>query len=222
MSVASDQIENGLVHPHSLDHWGDIGRELADVLRRRNGCYACESSLLIRPLQRTRAPLGLIEWNAAKLWKDSYNLDLGDVLFFAEDVFGGRSAVANEICYFDPETSTFEVVAGSINGWAGWLMAEFEVRTGYPLAHEWQLHNGPLTAGQFFSQGSHSLSAEGSKLKNLYHEEEVAGMLSRAVIAHRIGDVPDGAEVIFEVRNSRWSSEKSSPAFHSGDTIPNC
>ena len=64
-----------------------LADELTEMLRLKNGFYAYESSLLVRPIRNERSPLGLLEWNAPELWKASYSDNLVDVLFFAEDVF---------------------------------------------------------------------------------------------------------------------------------------
>src|ERR1700683_3555570 len=65
-----------------------VGDELLGLLSIRNGFYAFESALLIRPLYSESDPLGLVQWNRADLWKSEYKSKLGDVVCFAEDIFG--------------------------------------------------------------------------------------------------------------------------------------
>lgn len=69
--------------------------------------------------------------------------------FFAEDVFGGRFCIKNSKVYtFDPETGSLEYLADDIESWAQILLSDYEVLTGYPLAHQWQKQNGQLAAGK--------------------------------------------------------------------------
>jgi hypothetical protein len=39
---------------------------------------------------------------------------------------------------FGPETGAGEIVSETLAAWAGCVLDEFEVETGFPLAHAWQ------------------------------------------------------------------------------------
>ncbi len=109
LSISSGPIRDPVAGASFLDRWGSLGRELAELLRRKNGVYAFESALQVRPLQSEVPPLGLVEWNAPELWKGEYIDDLDSVLFFAEDIFGCQFCIrGDQICSFDPETAFFE------------------------------------------------------------------------------------------------------------------
>ncbi len=185
-----------------LQRWGALGNQLAEVLRRRNGFYAYESSLLVRPYQHAAKPLGLVEWNAAELWKATYEENLEEVLFFAEDIFGCQFCIhAQAVCSFDPETGQLDEISDSLTGWAKLVLDDFEYQTGYPVAHAWQVQNGPLAPGMrllpkvlFVLGGKH-------EAENLYALEDVKGMIFRASIANQLRDVPDGEEIIIEIVN---------------------
>ena len=79
-----------------LSGWGSLGNELAKFLRLKNGFYAFESALLVRPLFSYDAVFGLKEWNDPALWIDQYSVDLKGFLFFAEDLFGCQFALHND------------------------------------------------------------------------------------------------------------------------------
>lgn len=203
LSVASEPIADVLGRGVALQHlskWGKLGEELAELLACRNGFYAYESALCVRPLCHKASPLGLSEWNVDNLWKSKYIDNLTNVLFFAEDVFGGQFCIRGEaICTFDPETGALEEVSSSLGSWAEGLMADYEYRTGYPLAHAWQVENSPLLPGLRLLPKVPFICGGRYEAANLYPLDEVRGMLFRASIANQIQDLPDGAQVVFDV-----------------------
>jgi hypothetical protein len=143
-AAAADQVT-----PTGVPFECSAGSELINLLRIKNGFYAFESALLLRPLSNQNHPLGIKEWNAPELWRDEYSVPLGDALFFAEDIFGGQFCVKERaIHYFDPETGRFERVSASLEEWAKLLLFEqMNYWTGYTLGHEWQIQNQTLPPG---------------------------------------------------------------------------
>ncbi len=187
-----------------LRRWAHIGKELEQMLAARNGFWAFESSLLVRPFYNETAPLGLLQWNEKQLWKGSYSIDLDHVLFFAEDAFGCQHClVGDTVSVFDPETGQFEGVASSLQGWAEAVIGDYEYRTGYPLAHAWQIQNHPLQPGTRLLPNIPFVLGGKYELKNLHISNEVEGMIFRASIANQIRDVPDGCQVVLELVNKR-------------------
>ena len=189
-----------------LRSWGRIGSELAEVLIGRNGFWAYESSLLFRPFRNGTAPLGLIEWNEKVLWKGEYAFELGEVLFFAEDAFGCQYCIENEkIKLFDPETAQFEKLAESLDEWAQIIIQDYEYRTGYPLAHDWQIQNKPLAPGTRLHPNVPFVLGGKYELENLHIGADIEGMIFRANIANQIKDIPDGWQIILEIINKKES-----------------
>jgi RHS repeat-associated protein len=183
-----------------LGRWGALGKELAEILSRRNGFYAYESALLVRPLRHQGPPVGLLEWNGHGLWRDQYVVDLSEVLFFAEDIFGGQFCLrGDQVCSFDPETGLFEVTGASLGGWINDLLADYEFRTGYPLAHGWQVMNAPLPPGVRLLPKTPFVCGGKYEVENLYPLNDVKAMRFRASIANQIRDLPDGSQIILEV-----------------------
>ena len=207
LSIASDSInciiDDVLLFSY-LREWGPLGKELAELLIQRNGFYAFESSLLVRPFQHDYSPLGLLQWNDDDLWKGQYAEDLSDVLFFAEDVFGGQFCIQGEkIFSFDPETGQMDAMSSSIDDWANNLVADYEFRTGYPLAHAWQIENSPLPPGMRLLPKTPFVCGGEYHIGNLYPLNDVEGMRFRAIIANQIRDLPDGAQIIIDTDTKR-------------------
>ncbi len=199
LSIASESIGGPLNGADVLNGWGILGKELAEMLKSKNGFYAYESALLVRPLHIAQSPLGLLEWNAPKLWQAEYVENLSAAFFFAEDVFGGQYCVREDkICTFDPETGIFEEMSTSLGAWAEDVMANYQFRSGYPLAHEWQLANGVLPVGVRLLPKIPFVCGGKFELENLYPLADVQGMLFRASIANQIRDLPDGAEIVLK------------------------
>jgi hypothetical protein len=183
-----------------LSAWNLLGTQLGALITERNGFWAFESALLVRPLSKAGIPHGLIEWNDPTLWKSKFGDELNGVLFFAEDVFGCQFAIRNRyICTFDPETGRFEDFSDSLESWATRLLEDSEFRTGYPLAHDWQNQNHPLKAGSRLLPKLPFVVGGKFEVSNLYESDEVDGMVFRAYLASQIRNVPDGGEIILEI-----------------------
>jgi hypothetical protein len=180
-----------------------IVEELADMLEARNGFFAFESALLVRPSASKAGSgvLGLGQWNAGGLWRNGYDGMAGDLLFFAEDIFGGQFAFqGDEVWTFDPETGESTWFASDLEGWAEHVLAEHEVLTGFPLAHEWQQIYGQIPVGQRLVPKIPFVLGGAFSLDNLFALNELEAMRYRADIAVQIRDLPEGATVNLKIR----------------------
>ena len=90
-------------------------------------------------------------------------------------------------------------ISDSLEGWAEEVLAEYEVLTGHPLAHEWQATSGKLPAGIRLLPKTPFVCGGEFELANLYALSDVEGMTFRASLANQIRDLPDGAEIQFKV-----------------------
>ena len=200
LSSASIADEAPAVGPFVGDVLAEpLGRELAELLVLRNGFYAFESALLVRPLNFTDSPLGIVQWNDESLWRHAFETNFSGVLFFAEDIFGVQFCInGNEISSFDPETGEFQPVANTLRGWASWVVEDYRVRTGWPLAHEWQLRYGAIEPGQRLLPKKPFVLGGEFAIENLYKLNEVEGVLFRASIAVQLRDCPDGSTVVLQ------------------------
>ena len=88
-----------------LDHLGEIGTSIRDVLAKKNGFFCLSprfNSFLQLPSRRRR---GLAEWNSSDLWKADYRGLADNIFCFAEDVFGQQFVVhEGKIGTFEVET----------------------------------------------------------------------------------------------------------------------
>lgn len=199
LSYASEAISRAPVDSFALKGWGQIGIDLARALQERNGFYAFESALLLRPFQRLGQPLGIVEWNEPALWKSSYELDT-EALFFAEDAFGVQFCIRGDtVSSFEPETGGYEELATSFDGWIHALSLDLNTRVGFPIAQKWQRSNGALKCGERLLPKLPFVLGGKFENSNLYSLSDVDGMRLRASIANQIKNVPDGGQVVIEL-----------------------
>ncbi len=176
-----------------------VSEDLQELLAAKNGFYAFDSSLLVRPLQNATAPFGLLEWNNRSLWKYEFDEPYEDFTFFAEDIFGVQYCVQqSDIYVFDPETGIFEILCNSIGDWANIIIQDVNFRTGALIAKEWQNKYGKIQPGSRLLPKKPFVLGGGYEIENLYLCNELEGMRFRACIAKQIRDLPDGSEVIVD------------------------
>ncbi|MEU6464726.1 hypothetical protein [Streptomyces sp. NPDC046976] len=187
------EISSPALAPRMVDY-DKVPSRLHPLLDVKNGFYAFESALFVRPWG---GGVGSAEWwNAEDGWRTAYGESANGLTFFAEDVFGFQFAVDDERFYmFDPETAELDPVAASSGEWADCILEEFDELTGYSVAHLWQSLNGPLRCGfrltpavPFFLGGE--FKAEALKEKR---DLDVARM--RAHVYTQTKDLPDGSQV---------------------------
>ncbi len=181
-----------------------LGNELSGLLADNNGFYAFESALVVRPLDYNQHPLGIIQWNNPSLWRAEYKIDLGESMFFAEDVFGVQFCFKDDtILSFDPETGRFTKIGDTMEAWAQWILDNHRLRTGWPLAHQWQVQHGPLPKGMRLLPKVPFVCGGTFSVENLYTLNDVEGMRFRASIANQLVGVPDGTNVVFKIDKNK-------------------
>lgn len=186
--------------PDLEEHAGSSTAELLSLLHQKNGFYAFESALHVFPAQSTQSEMGLDSWNAPGCWRSAYDGMADGCLFFAEDAFGGQFTLKSGGIYqFDPETASQELLASDLESWAEALLSDYEVLTGYPLAHQWQARHGPLPSGKRLVPKLPFVVGGEFSIENLYLLDAVKGMQLRGSIATQIRDLPDGAELKLEI-----------------------
>lgn len=179
---------------------GALVSQLLEMLYKRNGFYALESALHVFPTHSSKDEIGICEWNENTLWCSAYKGFTDGCLFFAEDIFGGQFCIKDSKIYiFDPETGLLEYLADDIESWAKLVINDYEVLTGYSLAHKWQKQYGLLPAGKRLLPKVPFVMGGEFVLDNLYLVDAVEGMKFRANIACQIKDLPDGAQVRFNI-----------------------
>jgi len=202
LSISSDSLAQGqaMLAPELLGVAGKLGQELQALLNKKNGFFAFESALRVFPSCSSELSIGLDDWNSDNLWRKDYSGLADGCLFFAEDIFGGQFCIKNEVvCSFDPETGGLEEMAPSLEKWAKELLNEYNVWTGYSLAHEWQEHNGILANDTRLMPQTPFVCGGQFELGNLVAINAISGMRSRANLARQIVDLPDGAQIEFKI-----------------------
>ncbi len=179
---------------------GSLGDELAKFLQIKNGFYAFESALLIRPIASTDAVLGLKEWNDPELWIDQFSVDLKDLLFFAEDLFGCQFALHKDgVVRFEPEQGLYKSLSPSLEIWCDMILQDYDLHTEFSLAHSWQKDNEPLPPGNRLLPKVPFVLGGEYKADNLYSSKDVLGMHFCSKLANQIQDIPDGTDITFKI-----------------------
>jgi len=202
LAISGEPLGEAAFDCDALGSWGPVGRELSELLQMKNGCCAYESALIMRPLY-SRAIRGILEWNKPSLWRAEYKSVSAPILCFAEDLFGIQFCIVdNHVCTFDPETGEMKAQWTSLEEWANAILSDKNAMTGYPIAHEWQLINGPLLLGYRLIPKIPFVLGGEFKIENLFLMEDARGMLSRANIANQIHEIPDGTQIILQTKAS--------------------
>jgi hypothetical protein len=171
---------------------------LAPLLTRRNGFYALEGAVHVFPTGQS-SQTTLEVWNDPALWRSRYQDLDRDVVFFAEDIFGGQFGLRdNAVVSFDPETGALEPIAPSLDAWAELVLIDQSI-SGYPLAHSWQVANGALPSGQRLVPKQPFVLGGPFDSDNLYALPAIEGMLLRADLASQIRDLPDGTQIRYVI-----------------------
>jgi hypothetical protein len=175
-------------------------RSYLDLMSEKNGFYAFESALLVRPAFIKEGTItDSKNWNNIDLWKKAYQSLQPDAFFFAEDIFGNQFGVKNEsIIRFEAETGEVEFFANSIEDWAGMILKNFNLHTGYPIAKAWQAKYGPLKTGMRLILKQPMVLGGNIEIDNMVCWVDVKGMRARGPLAEQIKDVQDGEQIVFK------------------------
>jgi len=172
---------------------------LKKLLTEKNGFLAFEGALHVFPSGSTACGFSIEQWNSQDLWKHAYGDMIGEILFFAEDIFGDQFGIRNGSIYrFKPETAELEKAASSIEGWAGRILSNPNVEVGHGFATHWQKQHRTLLYEErlvplipFVVGGKYDMT-------NVVVRNCVEGMIDRASIAVQLKDVPDGTKITFD------------------------
>ena len=174
--------------------------ELSSMLHGKNGFYAFEAALHVFSAVDVLGTMDIEEWNSETLWRRDYGDLVTNHLFFAEDIFGGQYCIhGDKICFFDPETGETESVCDTLDLWAKSILEDYNYRTGFPLAHEWQSRHGALPSGSRLLPKVPFVCGGKFSVENLYLLDSVKGMRFRATLARQIKNLPNGAKIEFKL-----------------------
>lgn len=180
-----------------LDGAENLVEELSDLLANRNGFFAFESALHVYPSDRAALD-DIVRWNAADTWRSAYSGLADGALFFAEDVFGEQFCIMpGGVFRFEPETAERKLFAVDLKGWADRILKGYPEETGWVLAHDWQLINGPLPRGVRLVPRVPFVLGGDYALENLLPVESWRAMRYRGNLARTIHHTPDGQAVSY-------------------------
>jgi hypothetical protein len=186
--------------PSAVETGPLMGRLAAEIWSRKNGFYAFESALLVRPFSSHDLPLGVAEWNDPSGWKHNFDVDLSAEIFFAEDVFGEQFSLRESgVSKFNPETGEMDLFAESLDAWAEKVLENYALHTGQPLAHEWQRQHGSLQKGCRLAPKLPFVAGGEYVVSNLVSMSDVGLIEFRAQLANQIANLPEGAQIQIEI-----------------------
>ena len=193
--------------PPNLDGWitqhaGARLPELEYIYRHKNGFLAFDRALRFFAADPHVHDLSLSRWNSPRLWRDHYGSLADDLLFFADDIFGGQFCIREDgVFSFEPETGTLERLSDDLEGWAAVMLSETDYYTGRPLAVAWQEQFGVLEpTKRLIPTLLFTLGGEFS-LANLSAKDATLGMQIRGPIAQKIHDFPEGTKIRFVIKD---------------------
>jgi hypothetical protein len=197
--LASKSSDSTLAFSHKLSEFQT--RSLRVLLADKDGYYAFESALHLFPSRSVPGHIGVVEWNSRDLWKGEYGALIPDnLVFFSEDIFGVQFGLdENSVIEFDPETADIRFVADDVDDWAKLILSDYETITGFPIAHQWQIANGPLPVGTRLSPLTPFVLGGAFDLANIKCSNAVDGMRIRAPIARQIHDLSDNSRISLNV-----------------------
>lgn len=179
---------------------GTKNSDLAALLSQKNGFFAFESALRVFPAGSSPNSRALDDWNSSGLWRGSYgNLAVG-ALFFAEDIFGTQFCLKDGgVHSFDPETAEFRIIGETIEEWAKAILEDYDFYTGHSFAHDWQVRNGPLAPSDRLMPKLPFVLGGEFAIENFVAIDGAKAMRCRGNLARQIHDLPDGAQIRFEL-----------------------
>jgi hypothetical protein len=173
-----------------------VDEQLLYLLNEKNGFYAFEGSLHVFAVGQASGEPDLFDWNSDGLWRSEFSMLDRSTLFFAEDAFGGQFGLKDgSVVTFDPETGETSDCAESLQGWAGALLNDYRLLTGYPVAHAWQIQFGSIPPGMRLVPRTPFVLGGSFDIENLIAMPAVEAMRSRARLAAAINGRPDGAQI---------------------------
>lgn len=202
LSVASPPLLNaddGIDRDIARSEVGVHRDQLRNILGVRNGFLAFEGALRFLPSRTVPICYGLGEWNSEALWRYEYGSLADGCFFFAEDIFGGQFCINdNRIWTFDPETGERALIAETLDEWARKILDDYNLLTGYSLAHQWQEAHGKLTGRNRLLPKVPFVAGGGFEVSNLVAVDAAEGMRVRGAIARQIRYLPDGTSITIE------------------------
>lgn len=176
-----------------------VDTSLYGLLSQKNGFFAFEYALEVFPCGMSALSHPLREWNDGASWRSAYGKLSPKGTCFAQDVFGGQFVLAGSIYTFDPETGEVEPFASNLEEWAANVLSDYQVVTGYTIAHKWQSTHGRIAPRSRLTPVTPFVLGGEFSIENLVQMDAVRSLRLRGSLAQQIQDAPDGSKIIYEV-----------------------
>jgi hypothetical protein len=180
----------------SISAFGDVVAPLLELLDRKNGFAAFEQALLVLPSRATDALPGLGDWNDVRGWKRYYGSHVQSAFFFAQDLFCSQFGVDEHgVVRLEPESGELAIHSRNLEEWAAKVLGNYDLETGWSLAHEWQLRHGPLPIATRLLGRQPFVMGGDYVLENLAPVDVQVAAQKLGHLHEQIRDVPDGKKI---------------------------
>jgi hypothetical protein len=170
--------------------------QLEYMLSKNNGFYVFESALQVYTCKENDVVIDIYSWNAPDGWKSLYFSSLRDILFFSQDVFGSQFGLTGgSVIRFDPESGDIFEHSESLDEWAKMVCKDYDYQTGWSLAKQWQVKNGPLKSGYRLLPKIPFVIGGGYEVDNLLAVKAEEAMLEYGKLYRQISNAADGEKV---------------------------
>lgn len=162
--------------------------ELNTVLEEVNGFFAFNAGVQVFRVGAEGLGYDLEHWNDPATWKDAYRGLADDLFCFGQDIFGMQFAIdrADRVVLMDPETGGREDLGGSLEEWAGWLLADPDHNGQGETALGWQDSYGALEVTERLSHHTPLVLGGEHTVDNVVVRDAVAclRLLGPVAVAH--------------------------------------
>jgi hypothetical protein len=180
----------------NLDRSDGAFGELATLLTQHNGLTVFNAGLQVFHAGNEGLGPDLQIWNDPQTWKHTYEGLADGLLCFAQDLFGIQFALDRDaqVVRFDPETAERTPLGATLEDWAGWLLADPEVRGADAFATRWQDRHGALAHDERLIPLRLFTLGGAYDDDNLTVKDAAQCMRIRGPLAQTLYQLPDGAD----------------------------
>lgn len=96
-------------------------------------------------------------------------------------------------------SGSVSAIAGTVEAWAQAILDDYDVLTGYPLAHQWQVERGPIPPRSRLVPKVPFACGGEFEIENLVLLDAGEAMRARGQLATQLHELPDDARVTFRI-----------------------
>ncbi len=173
-----------------------------EFIKTTNGGYFYNNSLLVFGFAEYEEN----QWNSVymnTILNDNYQKLVGELYFFAQDIFGNPFAFrGKEVVFLNLESAEIEVIANNFNDWLDELNNDIDFYTGKSLALELNtIQRTQLTNNKRLSPKYPFILGGEYMLDNLVLKSYKENIIYNAEIANQVYNLPEGSEIKIKIDN---------------------